>query len=161
MFSCTTHTHSTTCRHLSTCVLLDQLVQQPDRQMQILLDTDHEDPLFSQLIRQVKQAVRDGQLTPQTQLPSIRQLAGDLGIHQNTVAKAYKLLERDQVIISKGYRGTFVHPDAQQNCLTDHSQAGRQLLTDAIGQLRALGLTDSEIRLLFADVLKNQSPPEL
>jgi hypothetical protein len=49
-------------------------------------------------------------------LPSIRQLANDLGLNSKTVAKAYQLLARDSVIETKGYRGTYVHPKAKANC---------------------------------------------
>jgi len=48
-------------------------------------------------------------------LPSIRQLANDLELDRKMVAKAYRLLERDSVIQTKRYRGTFVHPDAKAN----------------------------------------------
>ena len=125
--------------------------------MEILIDTDSTEPIFGQLISQIKQLIYADVLLPGFQLPSIRQLATDLGINQNTVAKAYKLLERDTVIVSKGYRGTFIHPQAKQNCLVDHSQAARLLLSQTITQLRELGLTDSEIRLQFAELLKDRT----
>lgn len=122
--------------------------------MEILIDTDSDDPIFSQLISQIKQLVDTGKLVPGFQLPSIRQLAADLGINQNTVAKAYKLLERDAVIVCKGYRGTYIHQQAIQNSKIDHSLQVKMLLAQAIAQLRQLGLTDSEIRLQFAEQLK-------
>tara|TARA_Y100001963_G_scaffold69178_1_gene96326 strand:+ start:2230 stop:2622 length:393 start_codon:yes stop_codon:yes gene_type:complete len=125
--------------------------------MEILIDTDSTEPIFVQLISQIKQLVSAGNLEPGFQLPSIRQLAADLGINQNTVAKAYKLLERDKVIVGKGYRGTFIHSQAQQNCLIDYSQQARQLMTTTIVQLRDLGLTDSEIRLQFAELIKERT----
>ncbi len=125
--------------------------------MEIQIDTDSAEPLFGQLISQIKQLITAEVLLPGFQLPSIRQLASDLGINQNTVAKAYKLLERDAVIISKGYRGTFIHPEAKQNCLVDHSHHARFLLGQTITQLRELGLTDSEIRLQFAELLKDRT----
>jgi GntR family transcriptional regulator len=128
--------------------------------MEILIDTDSTEPIFTQLISQIKQLVNAGTLKPGFQLPSIRQLAADLGINQNTVAKAYKLLERDAVIVGKGYRGTFIHAQAKQNCLIDHSQQARQLLTTTIIQLRDLGLTDSEIRLQFAELIKEPTLTE-
>ena len=72
-------------------------------------------PSFAQLIRQIKEAVFCGRLRPGDALPSIQQLASDLELESNTVAKAYRMLERDSVVQTKGYRGTFVHPDAKAN----------------------------------------------
>ena len=83
--------------------------------MQIVIHIDDPNPPFAQLIEQIKQAVSSGQLSPGEPLPSIRQLASDLELNNKTVAKAYRLLERDSVIQSRGYRGTFVHPDGRAN----------------------------------------------
>jgi len=124
--------------------------------MQITIDIESATPLFSQLVMQIKQAVQDGKIEPGDQLPSIRQLANDLDMNNKTVAKAYRLLERDSVIVAKGYRGTFIHPDAQANCTIDLNQWVRKELTNTIQSFRQAGVTDSEIRIAFADVL-NQS----
>ena len=78
--------------------------------MEIIIDIDDSVPLFAQLMGQIKQAVLGDKLHPGDALPSIRQLANDLDLNNKTVAKAYRLLERDSVIQTKGYRGTFVHP---------------------------------------------------
>ena len=83
--------------------------------MEISIDIDDSVPLFAQLIGQIKEAVLCDKISPGDALPSIRQLANDLELNNKTVAKAYRLLERDSVIQTKGYRGTFVHPDAKVN----------------------------------------------
>ena len=80
--------------------------------MRIQIDTNLSTPLFQQLMDQIKNAVMDGLLKPGDLLPSIRQLANDLELNHNTVAKAYRLLERDSVTQTKGYRGTSIHGDA-------------------------------------------------
>ena len=85
--------------------------------MEIIIDINDSAPLFAQLIGQIKRAVLRDKIFPGDALPSIRQLANDLGLTNKTVAKAYRLLERDSVIQTRGYRGTFVHP----------SQLGRSL----------------------------------
>jgi GntR family transcriptional regulator len=121
--------------------------------MQITIDIDDPIPLFTQLIGQIKQAVATEQITPGDPLPSIRQLAGDLELNSKTVAKAYKLLERDSVIQTRGYRGTFVHPDAKQNCTQDLGAWTAELLNNAIIQLRDSGVTDSEIRIAFSQAM--------
>ena len=60
--------------------------------MEILIDLTDPQPPFAQLMEQIRQAVSSGQLAPGEQLPSIRQLAGDLDLNSKTVAKAYRLL---------------------------------------------------------------------
>jgi len=124
--------------------------------MEIVLDIDADSPMFKQLIDQVKDSVISGRLEPGLAMPSIRQLANDLGINQNTVAKAYRLLERDQVIIARGYKGTFIHQDAINHCEVNLAEQGLVLMQQTINSLRELGLTDSEIRIGFSSVMKNK-----
>jgi GntR family transcriptional regulator len=117
--------------------------------MKISIDIDDPAPPFAQLIAQVKAAVQSGRLRPGQPLPSIRQLANDLALNLKTVAKAYRLLERDAVIQTRGYRGSFVHTDAKANSRVDLSELAHERLQEAIAELRAEGVTDSEIRNAF------------
>jgi GntR family transcriptional regulator len=121
--------------------------------IEITVDIESTTPMFTQLVMQIKQAVQSGQLAPGDPLPSIRQLANDLEINNKTVAKAYRLLERDAIIQPKGYRGTFVHPEAKDNCTVDLNAWVRKELTQTITAFKTAGVTDSEIRIAFADVL--------
>ena len=118
--------------------------------MQISIDIDDPVPQFEQLIEQIKAAVTAGTLKPGDPLPSIRQLANDLELNNKTVAKAYKLLERDSVIETKGYRGTYIHPKAKANCKFDLHEWTLRKLGEVIGDLREAGVTDSEIRNAFS-----------
>jgi GntR family transcriptional regulator len=117
--------------------------------MKISIDIDDPAPPFAQLIAQVKAAVQGGRLRPGDPLPSMRQLANDLALNLKTVAKAYRLLERDAVIQTRGYRGSFVHTDAKANARVDLSERAHERLQEAIEELRAEGVTDSEIRNAF------------
>jgi len=65
-------------------------------------------PPFEQLRSQLAAAIRSGRLGPSARLPTVRQLAGDLGIAPNTVAKAYKALEEEDLVRARGRRGTVV-----------------------------------------------------
>ncbi|MFK7865254.1 MAG: GntR family transcriptional regulator [Pseudohongiellaceae bacterium] len=121
--------------------------------MQVTVDIDSGTPLFAQLVEQIKQAVQTDKITPGEPLPSIRQLASDLDLNNKTVAKAYRLLERDNVIQAKGYRGTYIHPDAKANSVIDLKQAVIADLSQTIFSLRKSGVTDSEIRIAFGDVM--------
>lgn len=121
--------------------------------MQIVIDIENPNPPFAQLIEQIKQAVSSGQLAPGAPLPSIRQLASDLDLNNKTVAKAYRLLERDSVIQSRGYRGTFVHPDGQSNSSVDLNSWVVEQLQETIAAFRKAGVTDPEINNAFRNVM--------
>ena len=127
-----------------------------NNKMRIKIDNNISTPLFKQLMDQIKKAVMDGLIKPGDSLPSIRQLANDLELNHNTVAKAYQILERDSVIQTKGYRGTSIHRDAKQNSTVDMNDSITIKLSETIKSLRESGATDSEIRIAFSNVMKNQ-----
>lgn len=78
-------------------------------------------------------------------------------MNNKTVAKAYRLLERDSVLQAKGYRGSFIHPDAKANCDINLNELTTSKLTTTITELKALGVTDSEIRVAFANLMNNRN----
>jgi len=125
--------------------------------MEILINIDDSTPLFAQLINQVKEAVLKGEIKPGAALPSIRQLANDLHLNSKTVAKAYRLLERDSVIQTKGYRGTFIHPEAVANSTVDLNKWVETRLSETIAAFRESGVTDSEIRIAFGTIMSNRN----
>ena len=55
-------------------------------------------PIYQQLVQQVREAIARGDLKPEEQLPSVRQLSRDLVINPNTVARAYTELEREGLL---------------------------------------------------------------
>lgn len=124
--------------------------------MEIIINIDNPEPLFAQLVGQIKQAALSGELSPGDPLPSIRQLANDLELNSKTVAKAYRLLERDSVIQTRGYRGTFVHPDAKANSTFDLNAWVMDKLNQTIAAFRESGVTDSEIRIAFSNVMSDR-----
>ncbi|MGH3634789.1 MAG: GntR family transcriptional regulator [Mycobacterium sp.] len=65
-------------------------------------------PPFDQLRTQIIDAIRAGTLRPGTRLPTVRELAGELGLAVNTVARAYRELEAAAVVETRGRHGTFV-----------------------------------------------------
>jgi GntR family transcriptional regulator len=123
--------------------------------MQISVDVRDAVPVFTQLISQIRTAVRSGTLKAGTPLPPIRQLAADLQINPNTVAKAYRLLERDGVIETRGRHGSFVHAEGRKRSKVDLGSQATSTLSEAISALRENGLTDSEIRIAFAAVMRH------
>lgn len=125
--------------------------------MEIVINTSDSVPLYVQLIEQIKKGVLSGELSSGSALPSIRQLANDLELNPNTVAKAYRLLERDSIIQTKGYRGTFIHSEAKANCTVDLNAWVMSKLSETIKTFRDAGVTDSEIRIAFGNVMNNRN----
>jgi DNA-binding transcriptional regulator YhcF (GntR family) len=101
------------------------------------LDATSSTPPFEQLRTQLASRAADGDLPAGTRLPTVRALAQELGLAVNTVARAYRELEADGVVVTEGRRGTFVaargpsadHPDVQAAAATFSSAARRSGLT--------------------------------
>jgi GntR family transcriptional regulator len=76
--------------------------------MHIHISSNDGVPKYLQIVQQVKYLVASGRLVPGEELPTIRALAEQLVINPNTVAKAYRELERDGVVTARGAAGTYV-----------------------------------------------------
>lgn len=72
------------------------------------VDGQADRPLFDQLRTQIIEAIRAGTLAPGTRLPTVRVMAGELGLAVNTVARAYRELETAGIVETRGRFGTFV-----------------------------------------------------
>jgi GntR family transcriptional regulator len=107
-------------------------------------------PIYLQLVEQVKHAIETGALRAGDQLPSIRPLAEELVINANTVAKAYRELEREGVVELRQGAGAFVADTARSRQGGAEKFRGAQpLIAETVGELRERGLSDDEIRRLF------------
>ena len=76
--------------------------------MILTVDLDSPTPPYEQIRRQIASMVQVGVLARGTRLPSIRQLANDLGVAGGTVARAYRALEAEGVVATRGRHGTVV-----------------------------------------------------
>jgi DNA-binding transcriptional regulator YhcF (GntR family) len=74
----------------------------------LTVDAGATKPLFDQLRTQIIAAVRDARLPPGTRLPTVRELAAQLNLAVNTVARAYRELESAGIVETRGRFGTFV-----------------------------------------------------
>ena len=75
---------------------------------QVLLDFRSNEPLYLQLAKQIEQMVARGELSQGDQLPTVRQLATELRVNFNTVARAYRLLDDTRLISTQRGRGTYI-----------------------------------------------------
>lgn len=106
----------------------------------LILDPGSTVPPYEQLRSTVAGQVADGTLVAGTRLPTVRALAADLGLAVNTVAKAYRALEADGVIETRGRAGTFVASSALGGAATEVDQ----LAADYALAARRAGLTVPE-----------------
>jgi GntR family transcriptional regulator len=116
-------------------------------------------PLYLQLTQQVKRAVALGTLSPGEQLPTVKALALELTINANTVARAYRELEREQVIETSPGRGSFVRggdaPHESRRAVTDVASAAFE---EAVRAARTYGFSRTDIRTLFDTALARWFP---
>lgn len=112
--------------------------------LDVALDATSAVPPYEQLRSRVAAQVHDGTLPAGAKLPTVRSLAGDLGLAVNTVAKAYRALEADGVIQTRGRAGTFV---ASTALAAPPADVGR-LAADLSSAARRQGLTLDETRTL-------------
>lgn len=120
----------------------------------IHLDEASPTPKYQQIVEQVRALVATGALPPQTPLPSVRQLAADLGINVNTVLAAYRALEAEGIILLRHGARAVVHPRlarAIEPRLDDVERirtALERTRTDAL----LLGMSLEDLRALAAKV---------
>ncbi|MCX7522610.1 GntR family transcriptional regulator [Microbacterium sp. STN6] len=115
----------------------------------IVIDPTSTTPPFEQLRLQVIDAVRNGELVPGARLPTVRRLADDLGLAPNTVARAYRELERDEVIETRGRHGSFIAAtgDASQ-------RQAQQAATAYAERVAQLGIAPGEALEIVTAALK-------
>jgi GntR family transcriptional regulator len=120
------------------------------------IDAAHPTPIYHQLDRAIRFAIAIGKLAPGDRLPTIRQLAVDLRINANTVAKVYVELERAGVVETRRGVGTFVkarHFDVARE--KDREREMRELEDQFLAKAEQLGFSAKEVAEHLRDRLKN------
>lgn len=120
----------------------------------IVVDADAATPPFAQIVEQLRALVQSGDLAAGAPLPTIRQLAGDLHVAPNTVARAYAELQEDGWIESDGRRGTRVAgtPPARRDAAAQ--QALRTAVTDFVDTLVRRGYSRRAIGRALRDAIE-------
>ncbi len=104
------------------------------------LDPSADRPPYEQLRIQIASRAASGELPPGTRLPTVRALAAELALATNTVAKAYRALEADGVLVAEGRRGTFVALSAPADSREAEEAAAAYV---AVARRLGLGLTEA------------------
>ncbi len=102
-------------------------------------------PFYRQVIDQVLLAVADGRLVPGTQLPTVRQLAVDLSINLNTVAKAYREMEIRGIVETQQGTGTFVAERPSPGGAAERRNALERLVDDLLAKAGSHGFRVDEV----------------
>lgn len=108
-------------------------------------------PLHDQLVAQLRHLIASGKLGEGDELPPVRQLANDLGINLNTVARAYRELTDDGLLASARGRGTVVHSATSRPSGRPAEEQKRieKTLAAALADAKLAGLTKSQTRTLL------------
>jgi GntR family transcriptional regulator len=108
---------------------------------------------YLQIVQQVREALRLGVLDVGDQLPTVREVVADLAINPNTVAKAYRELEREGLVVAQQGRGTFIASTLASPSLAHHETLRRDFERWLAAAERA-GLDDESIRALISTTLR-------
>ena len=109
------------------------------------IDTRSSVPVYAQIMDRVRALIRDGRLEPDARLPSVRQLAADLEINPNTVAKAYGLLEREGLLRTARRRGTVVAESARGAARRTANDRLKEAVDRTLEETAALGVDLPEL----------------
>ncbi len=111
-----------------------------------VVDSASPTPIYAQLERSIRAAIATGELEPGAQLPTVRQLAVDLAVNANTVAKVYLQLERDGILETRRGVGTFVRESPSPQAARAHRERElRVLIQRFVGDAALLGFTLPEL----------------
>ena len=130
--------------------------------MEIQIDFRSSLPIYAQIVDQIQKLIASGELKPDDQLPTVRQLATDLRVNFNTVARAYRLLDEGGLISTQHGRGTYVwdSPSEESNQRI-RSMDLKQLTVQFIRDMTRSGFSLEEIghelkEALAAEIERNK-----
>ena len=113
--------------------------------MEIIISNSSNQPIYEQIVRQVKGQIMAGDLTAGEQLPSIRALANSLRVSAITTKRAYEDLERDGFILTQQGRGSFVADQNPALLREEHLKKVEDCLQGAVDAARLGGIGYDEV----------------
>jgi GntR family transcriptional regulator len=122
--------------------------------LNIQVDLRSDVPIYIQIVEQIRHLVASGQLNPGDQLPTVRQLAAELRINFNTVARAYRILDEADLISTQQGRGTYIWDQPSSEASQRLRQESLQALTRRyLSQSSRLGFSPAEVAEQFLSQL--------
>lgn len=123
--------------------------------MQIELDFRSGIPIYIQIMDQMKHLIASDVLNPGDQLPTVRQLAADLRVNFNTVARAYRLLDEAGIISTQHGRGTYILEEPEHDTDKLRKEALDGLTRYYLAEAHQLGFTPEEVASLFEHFIES------
>lgn len=121
--------------------------------MNLIIHNSSMQPIYEQIVSQVKAKIMNGELKEEAMLPSVRTLAKELKVSALTVKKAYDALEAEGFIITVHGKGSFVTLANQALMLEEKKKEVEADFEMAIRKGRSCGMTDGELTQLFQRAL--------
>jgi GntR family transcriptional regulator len=118
------------------------------------VDPSGPEPVFQQIVDHVKREIATGRLRPEDRLPSVRDLAKDLVINPNTIARAYQALEAEGVTYSRRGAGTFIAAKKSVMKGEERRRRFREAVEAALADAFHLGVSEEEARRTFDAAMK-------
>ena len=122
--------------------------------MNILINNSSMQPIYEQIVGQIKSAIMKGSLEQDQMLPSVRALSKDLRISALTVKKAYDALEQEGFIVTVHGKGSFVSGVNPNLALEEQRKEVEQIMEKAIRKGRSCGMTAEELTNLFTLIVE-------
>lgn len=122
--------------------------------MYIVINNTSMQPIYEQIVNQMKALIMQGKLKEETMLPSVRGLSKDLKVSALTVKKAYDALEEQGFIVTVHGKGSFVACANQELLLEEKRKELETELEAVIRKGRSLGMGEKELTELFALMLE-------
>ena len=122
--------------------------------MHIIINHSSMDPIYEQIVAQIKAEIISGALSAGEALPSVRTLSRELKISALTVKKAYDYLEEEGLVVTVHGKGSFIAQANQGMLMEERRKELENDLEQAVRKARAGGLTDEEICELFQLVME-------
>lgn len=113
--------------------------------MQIIISNTKEEPIYLQIVNQIKEQIIKGELAESEPLPSIRSLAKELNISVITTKRAYDELEKEGFIVTVPGKGSFVAPINHDMLREAKLKTVEEKLTEAVTQAKYAGLSLEEL----------------
>jgi len=124
--------------------------------MKIIISNSSEDPIYEQIIKQIKNQIMNGGLNEEEPLPSIRKLARELGISVITTKRAYEELEKEGFIDTVGGKGSFVAGQNREFLKEKKMKAVEDKLTEAVAEARMLDIGYKELKEMLSILYKEE-----
>lgn len=123
--------------------------------MNLIINHTSMQPVYEQIVCQIKDKIMHGELIEETMLPSVRTLAKEIKVSALTVKKAYDQLEAEGFVVTVHGKGSFVACANQAQMLEEKKKEVEAEFEQTIRKARSCGMEDKEIQELFEIVLED------